>query len=75
MKICKKNWGVYGLGSLWVCQQIFFKYLDRVMERGDKSLKNGIFVISTGQKLTEILQVRIFLFLSHLCQKCAVGTG
>ena len=66
---------MYGLGSLWVCQKIFFKNLDGVMDRGDKILKNGIFVISTGQKLTEILQVKNFLFLSHLCQKFAVGMG
>jgi len=52
-----------------------FKNLDRAMERGDKILKNGIFAISTGQKLKEILQVKFFLFLPHLCQKCAVGTG
>jgi len=53
----------------------FYKNVDGVMERGDKMLKNGILVISTGQKLTETLQVRNFLFLTHLCQKCAVGTG
>src|SRR6218665_2260078 len=27
------------------------------------------------QKLKEILQVKFFLFLPYLCQKCAVGTG
>ena len=32
------------------------------MERGDKILKNGIFVISTCQKLTEILQVKFIYF-------------
>ena len=52
----------------------FYKNVDGVMERGDKILKNGILVISTSQKLTETLQIRNFLFLTHLCQKRAVGT-
>jgi len=38
------------------------KNLAKVMERGDKILKNGIFVISTCQKLTEILQVKFIYF-------------
>ena len=47
------------------------------MDRGDKILKNGIFFISTGQKLKEILQVKIFFisqpFMSKMCGRDGVG--
>jgi len=45
------------------------------MKRADKILKNGIFIISIGQKLTEILQVKIVVFLSHLLNLFAVVKG
>ena len=45
------------------------------MERGDKILKNGIFAISTGQKLTEILQVNFFYFSAIYAKNVQSGRG
>ena len=41
-------------GVILGMSNFFYKNVDGVMERGDKILKNGILVISTGQKLTDI---------------------
>ena len=68
-------WGWYDLGWIWAPQKIFFQNLDGGMARGDKLLKSGVYLISTCPKLTEILQVQIFLVFCRFCQKCVVGRG
>src|SRR6218665_4075171 len=74
MKICKN----FGRRMVWVhfgYAKFFFKTLDGVMERGDKILRNGIFAISTGQKLTEILQVNFFYFSAIYAKNVRSGRG
>src|SRR6218665_2530567 len=72
----KKNLGDVRFGVTLDMPNFLFKNLDGTMERGDKVLKNGIFAISTGQKLTEILQVNFFIsppFVPKMCGRDGVG--
>ena len=71
----KKNLGDVRFGVTLDMPNFLFKNLDGTMERGDKVLKNGIFAISTGQKLTEILQVNFFYFSAIYAKNVRSGRG